>query len=304
MTAFMATSQPKDLSQKHDPIAISLAQALSLVGALFTLKLLHAVALVFRIKQAGRNPVRRAIHRKEQQIVQIFLSSIPESYYVPIMGNFFSNDLPLTSIATNSTSIQQSQSQRPTNVAVAEAPSTTAERTSSNQNSLLMQVSSSIEPAVRMSQKLVDREAELAKKSESGMDSMAPGAGSDSLYSNSTIKGSTSFRRIYSHSSGTQQAMAGSAAQYAKLVSGRPRFSTASRPTSVESTDGQQPRLADDSVNDQTLLEMETLQATHSVESFPGKFPISDGLEFSSLATAPHHITGRGTTSVRPFSDV
>ncbi|KAF7133944.1 hypothetical protein CNMCM5793_005470 [Aspergillus hiratsukae] len=300
----MATSQPKDLSQKHDPIAISLAEALKLVGALFAMKILHAVALVFRIKQeAGRHPVRQAIHRREQQIVQIFLSAIPESYYVPIIGNFFSNDLPLTSIATNSTSIQQSQ--RPTNVA--EAQSTTAERTSSNQNSLLMQVSSSIEPAVRMSQGLVDREAELAKKkSESGVDSMVPAAGSDSLYSNTTIKGSTSFRRIYSRSSSMQQqqAMAGSAAQYAKLVSGRPRFSTASRPTSMESTDGQQPRLADDSVNDQTLLEMETLQATHSVESFPGKFPISDGLEFSSLATAPHHITGRGTTSVRPFSDV
>ncbi|GIK03051.1 hypothetical protein Aspvir_007117 [Aspergillus viridinutans] len=296
----MTTSEPKDLSQKHEPIAISLAQALKLVGALLTLKILHAVALVFRIEQAAaRNPVQRAIHRRERQIVQIFLSSIPESYYVPIIGNFFSNDLPLTSIATNSISIQQSQ--RPTNPA--EAQST--ERTSSNQNSLLMQVSSSIEPAVRMSQGLVDREAELAKnKSESGMDSMIPAAGSDSLYSNTTIKRSTSVRRMYSRSSSMQKAMAGSAAQYAKLVSGRPQFSTTSRPMSMESTDGQQPRPTDDSADDQALLEMETLRATHSVESFPGKFPISDGLEFSSLATAPHHIRGRGTTSVRPFSDV
>ncbi|KAG2027375.1 hypothetical protein GB937_001118 [Aspergillus fischeri] len=295
----MATSAPKDLSQKHEPIAISLAQALKLIGALLTLKMLHAVALVFRIEQAAAwHPVRGAIHRREQQIVRIFLSSIPESYYVPVIGNFFSNDLPLTSIATNSISIQQSH--RPTNAVEAES----TERTSSNQNSLLMQVSSSIEPAVRMSQGLVDREAELAKKkSESGMDSMIPAAGSDSLYSNTTIK-STSVRRMYSRSSSMQQHMAGSAAQYAKLVSGRPQFSTTSRPMSMESTDGQQPRVTDDSVNDQTLLEMETLRATHSVESFPGKFPISDGLEFSSLATAPHHIRGRGTTSVRPFSDV
>ncbi|KAF4211514.1 hypothetical protein CNMCM8980_002079 [Aspergillus fumigatiaffinis] len=295
----MTTSAPKDLSQKHEPIAISLTQILKLVGALLTLKMLHAVALVFRIEQAAvRHPVRGAIHRREQQIVRIFLSSIPETYYVPVIGNFFSNDLPLTSIATNSVSIQQSQ--RPTNAV--EAQST--ERTSSNQNSLLMQVSSSIEPAVRMSQGLVDREAELSKnKSESGMDSMIPAAGSDSLYSNTTIKRSTSVRRMHSRSSSMQQHMAGSAAQYAKLVSGRPQFST-SRPMSMESTDGQQPRPTDDSTNDQTLLEMETLQATHSVESFPGKFPISDGLEFSSLATAPHHIRGRGTTSVRPFSDV
>lgn len=296
----MATSAPKDLSQKHEPIAISLAQALKLIGALLTLKMLHAVALVFRIEQAAaRHPVRGAINRREQQIVRIFLSSIPESYYVPVIGDFFSNDLPLTSIATNSISIQQSH--RPTDAV--EAQST--ERTSSNQNSLLMQVSSSIEPAVRMSQGLVDREADFAKNnSESGMDSMIPAAGSDSLYSNTTVKRSTSVCRMYSRSSSMQQHMAGSAVQYAKLVSGRSQFSTTSRPMSMESTGGQQPRVTGDSVDDQTLLEMENLRATHSVESFPGKFPISDGLEFSSLATAPHHIRGRGTTSVRPFSDV
>ncbi|RHZ43945.1 uncharacterized protein CDV56_100503 [Aspergillus thermomutatus] len=298
----MTTPRSKDLSQRHAPIAISLAQALKLVGALFTLKILHAAALVFRIdEQEPQNPVRGAIHRREQQIVQIFLSSIPESYYVPILGNFFSNDLPLTSIATNTNSNSIQQSGRPTNVA--EVQST--ERTSSQQNSLLMQVSSSIEPAVRMSQALVEREPELTKtKSESAVDSMIPVAGSESLYSNTTMKRSTSVRRMYSRSSSMQQAMAGSAAQYVKLVPGRPHFSIASGPMSMESTDGQQPRLTDDSANNQTLLEMETLQATHSVESFPGKFPISDGLEFSSLATAPHHISGRGTTSVRPFSDV
>lgn len=41
-----------------------------------------------------------------------------------------------------------------------------------------------------------------------------------------------------------------------------------------------------------------------SSESFPGRFPVSDGLAYSSLATADYAFRGRGATSVRPFSDV
>lgn len=55
---------------------------------------------------------------------------------------------------------------------------------------------------------------------------------------------------------------------------------------------------------DQAILEMDGLQATRSAESFPGKFPVSDGLELGALATAPIQVKGKGTTSVRPFSDV
>lgn len=42
---------------------------------------------------------------------------------------------------------------------------------------------------------------------------------------------------------------------------------------------------------------------SHSTESYPGKFPVSEGVEYSSLATAGFAFRERGTTSVRPFSD-
>jgi len=42
---------------------------------------------------------------------------------------------------------------------------------------------------------------------------------------------------------------------------------------------------------------------SHSTESYPGQFPVSDGVEYSSLATAEYAFRERGTTSVRPFSD-
>jgi hypothetical protein len=40
-----------------------------------------------------------------------------------------------------------------------------------------------------------------------------------------------------------------------------------------------------------------------STESYPGKFPVSEGLEYSSLATALSNFREKGTTHVRPFSD-
>lgn len=40
-----------------------------------------------------------------------------------------------------------------------------------------------------------------------------------------------------------------------------------------------------------------------SRSSYPGKFPVSEGLELTSLATASHAFREKGTTSVRPFSD-
>ncbi|KAJ6171278.1 hypothetical protein N7470_000345 [Penicillium chermesinum] len=44
-------------------------------------------------------------------------------------------------------------------------------------------------------------------------------------------------------------------------------------------------------------------QKCHSTESYPGKFPVSEGMEFSELATAEYAFREKGTTTVRPFSD-
>ncbi|KXG53091.1 uncharacterized protein PGRI_001410 [Penicillium griseofulvum] len=53
---------------------------------------------------------------------------------------------------------------------------------------------------------------------------------------------------------------------------------------------------------DSETVQMDRARKYHSVESYPGKFPVSDSLDYSSLATA-YAVRGRGTTSVRPFSD-
>lgn len=57
-----------------------------------------------------------------------------------------------------------------------------------------------------------------------------------------------------------------------------------------------------DAAVDSETVQMNRARKYHSVESYPGKFPVSDTLDYSSLATA-YAVRGRGTTPVRPFSD-
>ncbi|KAJ5823475.1 hypothetical protein N7447_005815 [Penicillium robsamsonii] len=57
-----------------------------------------------------------------------------------------------------------------------------------------------------------------------------------------------------------------------------------------------------DATVDSETVQMNRARKCHSVESYPGKFPVSDSLDYSSLATA-YAVSGKGTTSVRPFSD-
>lgn len=59
---------------------------------------------------------------------------------------------------------------------------------------------------------------------------------------------------------------------------------------------------SDDSADSETL-QLSRQVKRRSTESYPGKYPVSDGLEYSKLATASHAFRERGTTSVRPFSD-
>jgi hypothetical protein len=61
------------------------------------------------------------------------------------------------------------------------------------------------------------------------------------------------------------------------------------------------PTEVDDS-NNSLMLRMSKRVKSRSTESYPGRFPVSDGLEYSNLATAEMNFRERGTTSVRPFS--
>lgn len=168
---------------------------------------------------------------------------------------------------------------------------------SSENHSPLMHVSSSISPAVRMSRNISQPVVTCVEVCSSGSGSgsengngCVAGGASESVYSVTGTRGS--LERNLSESSDGIQPMV-SAAQFAKTT---PNLSNVS---------GQPggPCVFDSQVN-KAPTRMERLHVSRSMESYPGRYPVSDHLDYSSLATPVSQMRGRGTTSVRPFSEV
>ncbi|KAL4949731.1 hypothetical protein BDW69DRAFT_188027 [Aspergillus filifer] len=129
--------------------------------------------------------------------------------------------------------------------------------------------------------------------------SSGPTPGSGSNYS--SLERSLSTTNVQSVTSVAKQCKVVSAAQYTKIVAaGRdPSFSAVNHPYSIDSLVAESPRF------DRSMIELNEHVQQKSADSFPGEFPISEGLEFSALATAQHHSRIPFIrTSVRPFSDL
>ncbi|KAL4932762.1 uncharacterized protein BDV17DRAFT_287696 [Aspergillus undulatus] len=128
--------------------------------------------------------------------------------------------------------------------------------------------------------------------------SSGPTPGSGSNYS--SLGRSLSVTNVQSATSIARQCKIVPAAQYTKIVAAErdPSFSVVAHPYSIDSLVAENPRF------DRSMIELNERQ-DRSADSFPGEFPISEGLEFSALATAKHHSRIPSIrTSVRPFSDL
>ncbi|KAL4970844.1 uncharacterized protein BDV14DRAFT_3667 [Aspergillus stella-maris] len=129
--------------------------------------------------------------------------------------------------------------------------------------------------------------------------SSGPTPGSGSNYS--SLERSLSATNVQSATSVAKQCKIVSAAQYTKIVAAGkdPSFSAVNHPYSIDSLVAESPRF------DRSMIELNEHVQQKSADSFPGEFPISEGLEFSALATAKHHSRIPSIrTSVRPFSDL
>ncbi|KAL2862845.1 uncharacterized protein BJX67DRAFT_287762 [Aspergillus lucknowensis] len=150
------------------------------------------------------------------------------------------------------------------------------------------------------------RAGEENRVERSGLSSSVPAPNSDSIYS--SLGRSLSESNIQSISSCPRQCRVVSATQYTRIVTeNEPQFSFVSQPWSIDSLVAESPRI------DRSALEISehpNEQLNHhprlkSADSFPGRFPVSEGLRYSSLATAKHHARIPSIrTSVRPFSDL
>ncbi|GKZ22609.1 hypothetical protein AbraIFM66951_011492 [Aspergillus brasiliensis] len=284
-------------AKKHpaprDPIlnTINIRTVLALLGTLLTIKLLNLLARLTGLRRTSpRYPysyVGQAISRKEQHIIQILLEIIPES-----------------------TSLNASLPSNAGFSSVDDRPTTADSAPSSSLVIPLMPVPSRI---VQLSHSAPTRSLELAiADRDRGFDDHTSSRASvhflshqplasDSVYS-SIIRRSLSLSDPHSNCSSQHQSML-PGVRLSGFMSDRLRFSILSRPWSMDSV------LADESQPEPVTLDMAQLQQTRTADSYPGPFPISDGLEPSSLATAQcaNNGTSEATvvrTSVRPFTDV
>ncbi|KAL4817548.1 hypothetical protein BDW67DRAFT_174735 [Aspergillus spinulosporus] len=143
--------------------------------------------------------------------------------------------------------------------------------------------------------------SEDERRASSSMASSDPTPGTESSYS--SLGRSLSVSNVNSVTSIPRQCKVVSAAQYTKIIAERqPQFSFLNCPYSIDSLVTETPRL------DRSALELSEHANEYkrkSADSFPGEFPVSEGLEYSSLATAKHHTRIPSIrTSVRPFSDL
>lgn len=271
------------------PLSISLRQAVSLMGALVILKTLHVITFVSNVVlRAPPGLIRRAVYRTERYIVGIFVSVIQQS------------------ISDNNNTIHRPPI----------PPSTESHH--SNTTSTVVPYSESLSRSTTVDENgpPTDHQAAVTPGQERGggtvmtnvktrlhlQDSttVPDNSNSESTYSTAIGK-AFSFSRIESRSSNAPAAS--SALRYTQLVPARPLFSSLSRESSIHSTDRRITSLSNTlSQEDTAVLEIDELQRSKSVASYPGKFPVSDTLDYSSLATAPASLRGHGTFA-RPFSD-
>ncbi|PYH87519.1 hypothetical protein BO71DRAFT_340852 [Aspergillus ellipticus CBS 707.79] len=297
----MSSSEPA--ARATDLIhSLSLRRVVSLLKTVLVVRLLNAVLYVTRLDRSyPRFPctfIDQFITRREQHIINILLTIVPEELYQPTNAN-----VPVGTTAGRLCILSNASS---------DLRGTTGGSASTNMTLPLMPVPTRVSPMVHLtnciSHRSVDVEiANAMNRAGSELDDTSSRIlghqplVSDSVYS-SVIRRSLSISDPSSIPAG-QNMFPGTlpGVRLSGMLSERLRFSIMNRPLSMDTMTA---------VPDPIPADMERLQRMRSADSYPGKFPISEGLEFSSLATAVPRANQAGSETaaeravVRPFTDV
>ncbi|KAL4872982.1 hypothetical protein BDV12DRAFT_114920 [Aspergillus spectabilis] len=305
----------EDLDVKHDPNPrnVNVSSAFALMRNVVELRVLQTTTSILRITRTNpvsindpNSSIRRAIDRREQRIAYIVDSMTKDDFEkdvreTPSQFHIAEQTLPRWEL---------SPSEMIEELNTGEDVGQQGAEIYRNVSSSLLAVSipklntlvSEDEPAV------VDENVRGGGEDSPGDDekriasdassSSVPTFRSDSVYS--SVGRSLSASNLHSVTSVPRQCKIVSAAQYTKIVSGgEPQFSLVGHPCSIDSLVDESTRL------DRSALEINEHHQMKSADSFPGKFPITEGLDYSALATAKHHTRMPSIrTSVRPFSDL
>lgn len=295
---------PKRNTYSHANLPIALLPTLALVTVLLYLQLVYGASWLLRPFYNSSQefpPLRRTIERTEQLTVNIILSIVPTSFYrSPPVSDFLHmhEDSALHVISGPRYAYENpshTQHSRPTTP----IPATLLQ--CYPKNSVERMDAITCEPRLPVRANIPDRHAHAR----------------ESFVYDTVKKYATTGKQrisvIEMHQS-TQNVSQLYTEQQVEVADPQPTVPVPIAPlpyqkSPVASFDGAReasmhsfPTETDDSVNSMTLR-MSRRSKTRSTESYPGKFPVSDGLEYSNLATASLNFRERGTTSVRPFSD-
>lgn len=280
-------------SQSHANLPIALLTALALIAALLYLQLLYAMSWILRPFYNSSQefpPLRHSIERAEKLTVNIILGIVPTSFYrsPPVSGILhmhedFAHRIPSAPrYANDTTSHTQSTTILPAPLPLC-YPESSMERTGIiHHDSRLLAPASSIYST-----------------------------GDSSVYD--TVKqyktGKQRISVVEMHQSQSQQVTqtyaqtpTNSSVPVSVIPASFDKSPAVSFDGAREASMHTFPTEVDDS-NNSLMLRMSKRVKSRSTESYPGRFPVSDGLEYSNLATAEMNFRERGTTSVRPFSD-
>ncbi|GMG08779.1 unnamed protein product [Aspergillus oryzae var. brunneus] len=285
-SALMATHTDEESTlPPNNPITISTGEVLSLLGALITLKLLHAVVFLFRLdrsrKRPLKSPVTRAVIRREQLIINIFLSIMPE-------GVFRSPTIPDAIELAHFPLVDGHADES---------------RTSSDMRSPLIHTSPCIPTGFRLWQcgscrgveafpPSLQRPGIAHAASESSSAQQLLGANEDEERRSLSVTHTES-------PSVNQESVSTLNPEYTASRPERQQLSPVGRPLSMDSVGLP---LMNDSPT--IMIIEEGSRSPRSTEGYSGRYSISEGSYGNNLSMTPHCTRGRSATSVRPFSDL
>ncbi|KAJ5172948.1 hypothetical protein N7492_005541 [Penicillium capsulatum] len=303
---------PKRNKRSHAILPITLATTASLVIALCYLQLIYLVSYVLRPLWSSHRdfpPLRRTIERVEKLIIDLILRIVPfASYRSPAPTGLFHEE-PLGHQIGSGAHLYSSR------VTLSGVPDNPAAFTPLPN---LPQCYPGTAPE-RTMPKEQEQPVEATRQSPLGHH------GSHGSSNFDTVKRASSTRPnissvVETGPAKTQQFTQSSLSlkqsqepEDISLASGPPL--NPPRPSQISpacSMDGPSdlatilhsvPKMESSTEDDDDELKLDREAKCRSTESYPGKFPVSESMEFSSLATASYAFRERGTTSVRPFSD-
>ena len=293
---------PNRNTYSHANLPIALLTTLALVTALLYLQLMYGISWLLRPFYNSSQefpPLRRTIERTEKLTVNIILSIVPTSFYrSPPVSDF---------LHMQEDSVHHVMSgpryayENPSHTLHSQPTTVVPLLQCYPKNSVERMDATTYEPRLPVRANIADRQAHARESFVYDTVKKYATTGKQRI---SVVEMHQSTQNVSQSYTERQVKAAGPQPTVPAPVAPQPyqKSPAASFDGAREASIRLFPTETEDSTNSMTLR-MSRRSKTRSMESYPGKFPVSDGLEYSNLATASLNFRERGTTSVRPFSD-